>query len=245
MKTCQKNFSELFKGVFITLFSVLLVSCGESVETVSRSNDVNSEQLIAKIALFPDGYFDAGYVENYAITGADDYGREYTGSYEIKTGVKDIFNGVEAIPVVSTLSYSTTINNVQTPPIVVALTQYYSVSLPRQYLGNINDRTALILTLQDQAIDMPGAVISGSSGVLAGLTGSNSMLETIGWSVFPGDRDTYRLAFDFTDTDSAGGLIIAEVQAFIIRSTGERLSWSMSSEIPSLNTTLRFSGNRI
>jgi len=245
MKTCQKNFAEISRSVFVALFAVFLVSCADTVETVNKSNDINSEQLIAKVALFPAEYFNSGYVENYVITGTDDYGREYTGSYQIKTGVKDIFNGVEAIPVVSTLFYITTINNVQAPPIVVALTQYYSVTTPRQYLGNVNDRTSLILTLQDQAIDMPNMVISNSSGMLADLIGSNAMLETIGWSVSPNNSDAYSLSFDSTDTDSAGGLIIAEMQTFVISSSGERLSWSMTSEIPSLHTTLRFSGNRI
>lgn len=245
MKTCQKNFPEIFKGVFVTLFAVFLVSCADTVETVNKSSDDNSEQLIAKVALFPAGYFNSGYVENYVITGTDDYGREYTGSYQIKTAVKDIFNGVEAIPVVSTLSYTTVINNVQSPPIVVSLTQYYSVTTPRQYLGNVNDRTSLILTLQNQAIDIPAMVISNSSGMLADLIGSNAMLETIGWSVSPNNSDTYSLSFDSTDTDSAGGLIIAEVQTFVISSSGERLFWSMTSEIPSLHTTLRFSGDRI
>lgn len=245
MKTCQKNFPEIFKGVFVALFAVFLVSCADTVETVNKSNDVNSEQLIAKVAFFPSGYFDSGYVENYVITGTDDYGREYTGSYQIKTGVKDVFNGMESVPVVSTLSYTTTINNVQLPPIVVVLTQYYSVTSPRQYLGNVNNSTSLILTQQGLAADLPVSVISGSSGQVADLVASNASFEMINWSVLPNDSNTYNLVFDFNDTDSAGGLLNKETQEFVVSSTGERRSWSMVSAIPSLNNTLRFSGNRI
>ena len=244
MKTCQHYYG-VSKYLAIVSFAVLLASCSNAVETANKLNDINSEQLITKVALFPSGYFNSGYVENYVITGTDDSGREYTGSYEIRTGVRDVFNGVEAVPVVSTLSYTTVINNVQAPPITVTLTQYYSPTSPRQYLGNVNDRASVILTLQGAAEDMPASVVSNSSGALANLIGSNSVLETIGWSMLPNADGTHSLAFDFIDTDSAGGLIISEVQTFVISSNGERLSWSMSSEIPSLNTTLRFSGSRL
>jgi len=245
MKTCQKIFPELFQGVLITLVAMLLVSCSDSVETVSASSDINSEQLIAKVAMFPTGYFKSGYVENYVITGTDDFGRKYTGTYEIRTAAKDVFNGVEAVPVVSILSYTTTINNVQAPSVVIALTQYYSATSPRQYLGNMNDNTSLILTLQDQAVDIPSAVINSSSGMLANLIASNASFETINWSINSNASNTYNLVFDFSDTDSAGGLLNKEVQSFVISSTGERRSWSMVSKIPSLNNTLRFSGRRI
>ena len=245
MKTCQKNFPEIFRVILIPLFAIFLSSCSDAIDTSGASNDINSEQLIAKVSVFPAGYFDAGYVESYLITGTDDYGRKYTGSYEIRTDVNDIFNGVEATPVVSTLSYTTMINNVQMPPIVIVLRQYYSVSSPRQYLGSVNENTSLILTLRDLAVDAPAAVISNASGKLADLTASNAGFETIEWSVVSNDSDTYNLVFDFSDTDSAGGLLNREVQTFVISSTGERQAWSMVSEIPSLNNTLRFSGNRI
>jgi len=245
MKTRQITFTNLFKSIVITLLATFLVSCGDTVETVDETSNINSEQLIAKVTMFPAGYFDSGYVENYVITGVDDYGRKYSGTFEVKTGVKDVFNGVEAIPVVSTLSYSTTINNVQLPPMSIVLTQYYSAGLPRQYLGNVNDNTSVIMTMQAQASDIPATVISSSSGTLADLVGSNSSFEIINWSVLPNDSDTYNMVFNFNDTDSAGGVINNEMQTFAISSTGERLSWSMVSEIPSLNNTLKFSGNRI
>ncbi len=245
MKTCQKNFPEIFHGVLIMLSAMFLISCSDSVETVAASSDINSEQLIAKVAMFPTGYFDAGYVENYVISGSDDYGRKYTGTYEIKTAAEEVFNGVTAVPVVSILSYTTTINNVQAPPLVIALTQYYSATSPRQYLGNMNDNTSLILTLKNQAVDIPSSVINGSSGTIANLVASNASFETISWSINENNSNTYSLVFDFSDTDSAGGLLNKEVQNFVIDSTGERQSWSMVSEIPSLNNTLRFSGRRM
>lgn len=245
MKTCQKILANFLNGILITLFAVFLVSCSDTVETVSKVSDINNEQLIAKVSLFPAAYFNAGYVENYAIAGTDDYGRQYAGSYQVRTADKSVFNGVEAIPVVSTLSYSTTIDNVQLAPMVIVLTQYFSVTTPRQYLGNVNDNTAIILTLQGQASDITESVISSSSGTLASLVGSNASIETINWSVFSNNTGSYDLVFKFNDTDSAGGLINEEFQTFVISPTGERLSWSMMSIIPSLNNTLRFSGNRI
>lgn len=256
MKTCQKLLSKSSsfgitagKSVAVTLFAMFLFSCSDAVNTVDEvktvNSDINSEQLLAKVTIFPKGFYDSGYVENYKVVGTDDYGRVYSGTYEVRTGDKTVFNGVNAIPVVSVLSYSTIIDNVQLPPIVIALTQYFSFETPRQYLGNVNDATSIVLTLQGQASSIAESVVSNSSGQLASLVGSNSSLETISWSVVPGNSNTYNLIFDFNDTDSAGGLINQEVQTFEISPAGERLSWSMVSVIPSLNNTLRFSGSRI
>ncbi len=232
------------KNLCVFLLTVFLVSCGSSTGTTNVSASVNNGQRVEKVTMFPTGYFDPGYTENYVITGTDDSGHQYTGTYEVLTGVSDVFYGVPAIPVASTLSYTTIINGVQVSPIIIILTQYYSADLPRQYLGNVNNKTSLVLTLQGATSDIPAVVTSNSSGSLANLIGSDSSLETIDWSVSPAVNNTYNLVYAYNDTDSAGGLINNEIHTFVVNADGKRLSWKMVSEIPSLNSTLWFSGDR-
>lgn len=232
------------KSLYVFLLAAFLVSCGSSTGTVNESTSVNNGQRVGKVTMFPAGFFDSGYIENYVITGTDDNGRQYTGTYEVLTGAREVFYGVTAIPVASTLSYTTIINGVQALPITIVLTQYYSADLPHQYLGNVNNKTSLVLTLQGAANNIPTTVASNASGSLSNLIGSDSSLETIDWSVSPAVNNTYNLVYAYNDTDGAGGLINNEIHTFVVNADGKRLSWKMVSKIPSLNSTLRFSGDR-
>jgi len=251
MKTCQKILSVLpslnkstGKVFLVIFFAVALSSCADSTGTINESTAINNGQLPEKVVIFPTGFFDAGYKESYVVTGSDDFGRKYTGSYEVLTGAKDVFNGVDVIPVDSTLSYTTTINGVQTTPITIVLTQYYSATTPRQYIGNVNSNTSLVSTLLGAATDIPSLVTNNSSGQVARLVASDSSIETIDWSVSSNANGDYDLAYSYNDTDSAGGLITNEINTFVVNANGRRLSWTMTSEIPSLSNTLRFSGSR-
>ena len=251
MMMCQKlraSFIVLninfIKSIFVLLFAIVLSSCTDSSVATNESTAVNNGQLVEQVAMFPAEYFDAGYKENYVVTGSDDFGRNYTGSYKILTGVKAIFNGVEVIPVDSILSYTANISGVETTPVTITLTQYYSAAVPRQYIGSVNRNTSLVLSLQDEATDIPILAVSDSSGEAARLVASDSSIEKIDWSVSSNTDGTYDMTYSYNDTDSAGGLIANEVHTFVVNPDGQRLSWEMISDIPSLTNTVRFSGNR-
>lgn len=230
--------------VCVVAVTVLLVSCAESVTEAGQG--AGTEQLpTTSVEVFPDGFFSAGYTENYAVTGIDDKGTEYAGTFKLTTGDEEVFNGIDAVPVISELSYAAVINGMTVTPITIVLTEYFSVSLPRQYLGSINAYTALILTAQGPVNYIPETVVPDSSGIMASSVGSDSSQEDIDWFIQDNAGDSYILSFVLNHTDGAGGLINREVHTYTINETGDRLSWSLTAQVSSLSNTLRFSGTRI
>ncbi len=241
----SKFTSNTSSSAFIFMITVLLSACGEAVTTADQAGDLGAKEESVEVALFPVKYFEPGYIEDYVITGVDNNNRKYSGTFQVSTGDEDVFNGVFAVPVSSTLIYSTIINGIQVTPITITLTEYFSSSMPRQYLGSVNSNTSLILTVQDSAVDIPESVAADASGSMAGLIGSNASVELISWLVLNNEDGTFDIGYTYNNTDSAGDLIDLEVRTFTVDVSGERLSWSLVAELPYLNNTLSFSGTRL
>lgn len=241
----KKSVRAVINTAYVIGLAVLLMSCAQTTSETD-SQGVDDQQLgTSSVNVFPDGFFSAGYVEKYSITGIDDRGTDYTGTFLTTTGAEEVFNGVSAVPVISTLSYTTVINGVQVPPITIVLTEYFSTSIPRQYLGSVNASTSLILNAQDPVVYIPEAVVPDASGDVVSSIGSDSSIEDIDWFMQGNADGTYDLSFVYNHTDSAGGLINHEVHTYVLNESGDRLSWSLTAQISSLNNTLRFSGIRI
>lgn len=235
---CTRN---LYRWLVISVF-VMLTGCAESIDTTDIAGEI--AQLPAVVKVFPDNYFDEGYSEEYLVSGFDDNGNEYVGTYRVQTGTVEIFNSQNAIPVSTTISYSLLdINNVpMTPPKEVELIEYFTADVPRRYLGSYNSDTALSLFVKGSLIDIPETIFSDTSGTLTNLEGSDSSLETITWAIADNGDDTFDISFIADHTDSAGGLISRETRTFVIGANGERRYWSLVAEIPALDNTLTFFG---
>ncbi len=231
---------KLIRFVMIALYlaGVLVTSACEQVPGSEQEFDSN-------VLLFPSGFFNAGYTETYAITGTNDNSDNvYTGSFTIQTGEQTVFDGISAIPVVTTLSYRTVINNNPTSAINIILTEYFSVETPRHYLGSQNSKSLVIRTAQEPVPDIPLQVFTTAMGQLGQFIGSDSSLESISWAVNELDAGHYQISINVLDTDSAGTMLSDETQTFTVTADGERTDWSLVSVVADLNTAFHFSGTR-
>jgi hypothetical protein len=231
----------LYKWLVVSLLAIT-TGCAESLDTVDIADEIAQKPAVVKV--FSDDYFDENYTEEYLISGFDESGSQYVGTYRIVTGAEEVFNGENAIPVSTTISYSLLdINNVPvTPPYEVELIEYFSSTLPRRYLGSYNTETSLTFNVQGNLIDIPETIFSGTTGTLTNLIGSDSSKENITWAISDNGDDTFDISFIAEHTDSSGALINRETRTFVIDSSGERLYWSLMAEVPLINNTLTFFG---
>lgn len=224
--------------------SIALAGC--SPGATDSSSQKNTANLFSKVVqTFPDNFFNQGYIEQYAVTGSDSNGKNYTGSFEIKTDAKTIFNGYDAIPVESTLSYTLVREGASTSPIRIVLKQFYSTSTPVQYLGSQNASAGVITTPEAQLTDIPSLIAMAQSGLLGDYIGTDASVETISWSVSELDPDNYGLVFHNVGKDSSGSIFSDESQTFRVSPDGTRTGWKLKAVVPSLAVEFDFTGTRV
>jgi hypothetical protein len=227
-----------------------LAACAQTTEDTAAADTVAADTVATDTAstpvnVFPARFFEPGYTESYVITGSDQEARVYSGTFELATSEETIFNGVPAIPVSSTLSYSRPINGVVVPPMIIVLTEYFSATTPRKYLGSVNNDTAVIMTPVTVPVEIPEVVNAEGSGKVGDLTGTDTSAESISWSINKLDNNIYQLSYFSEVTNSAGDIINSEAQTFNIDATGERQAWAFDSVLPGGGIAFSFTGTRI
>lgn len=246
LRTCYGNIAMKsinvikLKCIITRIVTVVMLSglaaCAEST--------LDEELLDTEPALvFPADFFTQGYTESYSVTGSSDTGSQFSGTYEVSTEDENVFNGVAAIPVVRTLAYSAVINGQVTSPYSVTLTEYFTVTEPRQYLGSEHE-SGLVMTSIDQPVDIPGLVTPGTFGFIGTYIGSDSSQEDLSWSAEK-VGDQYLISFSSLFTDSSGGVLSDETQSFLIDIDGHRKAWEFTSFLSNQNVTLTFTGVRL
>jgi hypothetical protein len=220
--------------------AAFLSACGQSDDGTAPAGDKSNKLFSAVVEVFPANYFDEGYSELYTLIGHDSNGKNYTGTFEVRTGSAEIFNGSNAAPVQTTLSYTTEVNEAQLPPVTIVLTQYFSTGQPLQYLGSVNDRSAVITTPQGQLYDIPSLIAREQSAQYGVYQGSDASLESISWSAREIDADTYELEYRSLSTDSFGKILSDETQIFGMGPDGSRVYWKFSAYVSSLDITFNF-----
>ncbi len=237
------NRIEWLKIVTTVMSLIALSGCTQSLSETSTVN-AGARIFASALQIFPDGYFVEGYTEVYALTGTDNKGKSYQGSFGVSTGAATIFNGENARPVVTNISYYTFINNLPTLPRQVELILYFSETIPRQFLGTLNSSTGVITIPQDTPTDIPDTLHSEQNDVLGNYLATDSSIESAIGSAIEINASTYELSFVTLVTDGAGNLLVDEMQTFGIDAAGQRLYWRYNAVLPGSNTELNFSGAR-
>jgi hypothetical protein len=217
-----------------------LAACAQTTE-----DTVAADTASTAVNVFPAGYFEPGYTESYDISGTDQEDRVYTGTFELATADETIFNGETAVPVTSTLSYSRPVDGIAVPQMTFVITEYFSNSTPRKYLGSVNNDTAVIMTPVTTPAEIPAVVNADGSGVVGDFIGTDSSAESISWSVNKIDNDVFQLSYFSEVTNSAGEIINSEAQTFSINAAGERQSWAFDAVLSGKAMTFSFTGSRI
>lgn len=216
-----------------------LAACAQTIE-----DTVATETASPAVNIFPASFFEPGYTESYVITGSDQAARVYSGTFELATSEQTIFNGEPAIPVSSTLTYSRPINGQTVSPITFVSTEYFSVSIPRKYLGSENNK-AVIMTPVSPPAEIPEIVNAEGSGKVGEFVGTDASAESISWSMIKLDEDSFQISYFSEVTDSAGEIVNSEAQTFTVDATGERHAWAFDAVMPGDGITFSFSGTRI
>lgn len=237
------NRTEWLKIFIIVMSLIALSGCTQGSSETSTVN-AGARIFADALQIFPDGYFVEGYNEVYALTGADNKGKIYQGSFSVSTGAANIFNGENARPVVTNISYYTFINNLPTSPRQVELTLYFSETIPKQLLGTLNSSTGVITTAQVAPTDIPDKVLTEQNGVLGSYLATDSSIESAIWSAIEINDSTYELSFATLVADDAGNLLVDEMQTFGVDVSGQRRYWRYNTVLPGSNTELNFSGVR-
>jgi len=217
-----------------------LAACAQTTE-----DNVAADTPSTSVNVFPTGFFEPGYTESYVISGVDQEARVYSGTFELATSEETIFNGEPAIPVSSTLSYSRPVNGLTVPPMVIVLTEYFTATVPRKYLGSENEDTSVIMIPVAPTVEIPSVVIADGSGTVGDFIGTDSSAESISWSINKTDDDVFQLSYYSEVTNSAGEIINSEAQTFSIDATGERQAWAFDAVLPGEAMTFSFTGSRI
>jgi hypothetical protein len=217
-----------------------LAACAQTTE-----DTVSTETADTFVSIFPANFFEAGYTENYVITGSDQEGRIYTGTFELATSNVTMFNGEPAVPIGSTLTYSRPINGVAVSPKISVLTEYFSVSIPRKYLGSDKNDTAVIMTPVALPVEIPEVVNAEGSGKVGEFVGTDVSAESISWAINKLGDDLFQISYFSEVTNSAGEIINSEAQTFNIDATGERHAWALDAVMPGDGVSFSFSGTRI
>jgi hypothetical protein len=243
----MKNPENLFRFVCLVVMFTGLSACQQTgTGSTDATGVVGNEEIAPQLRIFPDGLLDGGFTEEYAVTGVDEIGRTYTGEYQIETGGEVVFNGELAIPLISTLTYSTDASGQTVTLVTVVFTEYFSSSKPTKYLGNENSRTGVIMVPEIQAPIVPRMASASSSGSLGQYTGSDASKESIDWSVGEVmDNGFYDVGHSYLLTDSAGDVLSSENQYFTFDKNGNRTAWSFIAVLPYLGNTLNLTGIRL
>lgn len=174
------------------------------------------------------------------LTGENPAGEPLTGQFSIVTLEPTTFNGVNTIPIESTLEFEN-INTGETAKTIT--TDYYIVSdTTVSYIGITNDQAT---ALPERVNQIPTTLSIGDSGSLGAFSYNTGTIQVITWRLASAEAENAKLIINQNIIDAAGSSNDVIEREITINQAGERLAVKVHYLFQSTDQTAELNMTRI
>jgi hypothetical protein len=188
--------------------------------------------------IFPDGYFSAGYREDYTLSGVSDSGPTFTGSYTLVTQSPKQFNNEQVVPI---QIFNEWFDQLNTRFSSFGNTNYSTDLNNLQIIGfeDLGINSSSILTDRSS---IPKTAKINDSGILGTFQDNLGNIITYTWALEKADGNNASIVFASTARDPLGNLVIQGNTTWIINSSGQRQSLTILFDFIPFNDPVRWTG---
>ncbi|MGH1365950.1 MAG: hypothetical protein ACRBF0_20495 [Calditrichia bacterium] len=222
----------VFAGLLLLTF---LSSCGGSDPQSPEPTEVSFQ-------LFPNGYFSAGFREEYNITGTSPSGLMLQGTHLQLTQTATSFNGQQANPVRIQNDWTDT-NTSQM--FSNGSTEYYSTATDNKTLLGSQDLFTMVIGIPVSAAVIPQTAKIGDSGTHASYTDNLGNTTTLTWTLQDAGNNQARLVWASETRDVNSVLLIEGNTSYVISENGTRQSMTILFDVKAFADPVSWVGAKI
>lgn len=212
----------LTRLLVLPLLAFSLTNCGDDDD--DDNNDVSAE---IEYQLFPDGYFSAGFREEYSMTGINTSGVEFEGTHFQLTQSTTSFEGQQVNPILSQSDWTDTNGGAFS----VASLAYYSTDPNNRTLVGTEDILTKIVSTTSTTENIPITAQIRDSGQVGTFTDVFGSVTTQTWELQSADDGLANIVWASETRDVLGTLIVEGHTGYVINQDGVRQSLSLLFDI--------------
>jgi len=195
--------------------------------TGTRQSEGNPPPPAGAFRLFPQGYFNAGYNEEYTITGTDRFG-EYEGTIAYSTQGVTSFDGKQAIAIKVDEDWT----GITNPNVDWSFdyTHFYTTDPQNLFYLGFDFPTFLTTATSDATKKIPVTANIGDSDFIGNYTDNRGSTIEANWKLADVGNNQAELTFTYITRTDGGFLGVIDDVSFVIDTNGNRQSFARSYE---------------
>lgn len=226
----KKTYNILF---ILSLILLTLTNCGDDDDDDNVSAEIEYQ-------LFPDGYFSAGFREEYSMTGISTSGVEFAGTHLQLTQSTTSFEGQQVNPVLSQSDWTDTNGGAFS----IASLAYYSTDPNNRTLVGTEDFLTKVSSTTSNPENIPVTAQIGDSGQVGTFTDVFGSVTTQTWELESADDGLAKVTWASETRDVLGTLVVEGHTGFVINQDGVRQSLSLLFDIKAFADPVTWVGTK-